>query len=230
MIKIVKNDNLLAATELSIASSEVTEREKTVLHGYCGLSYVVFEQSGELFRYMLTDLMGELLTEYRVFLVYLEKGVGQMSRVRTHKKMFYHLPHDVIKKTDTFEYECIVEAEKSLMTGMIEMNVENFEYCVSHLINGRLDFGYILPKDNNISDPQMFLHNVVTERIKKTKLIRVNILKILASHSEKNSKAFTIMGSGRDEEIIRFYCEKHQQDHFFSRLNAAVLKHRYMEN
>ena len=232
MINVRNIDNLLNAADFSFALTQISEKQKGVLGHYRSIHYVIYDRSDTLFSILLKDLMAAVLKKHKIYLIYLESGPQPMTKLRSYRKMFGVEHRQYIKLRNIAEYEYPMDSTYSLKTAIVKMTNENYEYCLKNLLNSHFAFGYIVPVGERSfkKNRQMFLHDVVSVILEKYKIIRVNIPKLITSYLGPNHKVFTKIISGRDEEIIRFYCEKSQQDDFFSMLNAAVLKHRYMEN
>lgn len=232
MITIKKVDNILSGTDFTFALKQVNEKERSALGTFNGISYAIYDQSNHLFPRILKDMMMALLQEHKIYLIYIESNPQPTTKIRSHKKMFDVNVQKQIKPNNIFEYEHQLGNGKSLKTGMVRMTEANCEYCIDHLLNSNFAFGYIVPttKRSFKNNRQAFLKDVAFFNLDGLKTVRVNLPKIIASCLGPNQEVFTILTTGKDEEIIRFYHKKEGHEDFSGLLNAVAARYRYMEN
>ena len=138
----ILNDNYFSfgrsAVDLTLPQSEIISENSI------GISYLFSEKSEFEFknfiRYFLRSHIYKKELE-NLYLVFSDRFIEKKNRIRSYQKLF-HQEHDSIGAENFKELEIDLQANKSIMLGIIKVTENNYAYCMQRLFASIFTFGF----------------------------------------------------------------------------------------
>ncbi len=122
--------------------------------------------------------------------------------------MFYEAGHKIGENNLT-ELEIELENQKSVILVIIKVNEHNYSYLLDN-INSHFSFGMAVLKGKRSSsiNKEQFLAKVLESRLNSTKLVKINLLKIVSRLLNKNKLLFRLKSTANDSQQLVVYSKK----------------------
>jgi len=162
------------------------------------------------FDSVLSEVLRTLLVDNKVYFIFNSRIPARKERLRSFKKLFYDY-RKTLGKENFVDLEFDLEDSQSIFLGLVWVTPQNLD-CVLSIPFSSLSFGFIVPENRRSfsTNREHFLASIFDSGFQVDKEFRVNFLKILAGHVNKNS-FLRIRSTGRDEEIISLFGEVNHQ-------------------
>lgn len=223
-IRETDNDSVLSGFPASAFS--LTAREIDELQRLDSRRYVVLDETDSVFSELLKNAISQLLATKKVYFVLLEHGPEQISKLRSHRKLLYW--HRAAIGPENFEeVEMPIPPNQSQMAALVQLTEQNLDYCLEHLLNSLLAFGYVAPQGSQSfkKSETDFLKHILSAPLHDGKLSRINIPKVLAHHIQPGRQLFRIFATGRDEEVLEFFMHRSDAAAFAETLKPVEMRY-----
>ena len=210
MIEIHKTENLLKEGFFNFEYSKefLTINELEGINKVKGLGLYFKDDDIESreFKHFFRSFNSFLLEEYEVYFTLIELYPKKSNRIRSKRKLFYNNQEE-IGEDNIIETEVKFLDEETILTGVVKLTRNNFDYCTNHLINSLFSFGYVIKKGKELfgGEVNQTLEKIVKEFSNSTKRYQINYLKLVNSILEDQSVIYRIALDGRNNQSIELY-------------------------
>lgn len=180
------------------------------LHGFGRERLEVVDLEGGVLPAILERLAGQLLSDYRLYLTYIESKPQRKAKVRSHKKMFYELrkaEHPIAERL--LEAEIDVSPGQSLLAAVLELTADTAGFAFRHLLNANFRFAYWAKPEAEVSaaDQLALLRSSVGHRSRQSAMTRLDYGQLAASLPE-GSGLFYLPLASNDKALVEFVWPK----------------------
>jgi hypothetical protein len=223
MIKI-ETQQYLFAERHPFDFTRISEDERKVLR-HIDVREIIIQDliNVDKFDSIFSEVLQTLLIDNKVYFIFNSRIPAKKERLRSFKKLFYDY-RKILGKENFVDFEFDLEEDQSIFLGLIRVTPQNFDHILNIPLSS-LAFGYLVPKNQRsfTKSREHFLQSIFDNCFLLDKELRVNFLKILVEHINKNS-FLRIRSTGRDEEIISLFGGVNHQEGIVRFTNQVKLE------